>query len=384
MRTDYKIGVAVILFVVGGIVLYCVLSTESSPHNATQEETDPPDSRLASSELSGGGFYSQPGRQDEGVTAGLGGSLVGRDNSGDNASEYPSARQGAGNPTGASGGDTGSNDASPRHTPAAGQTAGPSPGSGSGGTAPSVSGESRQATGTGWPSGPDTYVVREGDAGFWAVAQNAYGHGKHWHLVAQANPSADSNALRAGQKLKIPPLPRPSQRAGRNTTLAGSIVTEGSGIKYYYVRPGDAGFWAVSEQAYRDGKHWAIIKNANPQADSGRLRAGQKLIIPPLPAAGALPHAAGTAAASGASPLRPGEKWYTIQEGDNGFWDVAKKNYGSGKHWKLIADANPDVDATRLRAGRKLRVPPRPAQAAATAAGTAGRPRVADSDVSRF
>lgn len=56
------------------------------------------------------------------------------------------------------------------------------------------------------------YRVKRGDAGFWAVAKNAYGNGKYWALVAKANPNTPSNALRVGQVLIIPPLPAPGAR----------------------------------------------------------------------------------------------------------------------------------------------------------------------------
>ena len=59
--------------------------------------------------------------------------------------------------------------------------------------------------------------------------------------------------------------------------------------------------------------------------------------------------------------LRPGEKWYIVKKGDNGFWDVAEKCYGSGKgyHWPLIQNANPKADRSDLlMPGQKLRIPP--------------------------
>ncbi len=51
-----------------------------------------------------------------------------------------------------------------------------------------------------------TYTVKPGDAGFWGIAEKVYGEGRYWQLIARANPNTDSNALRVGQKLSIPPL----------------------------------------------------------------------------------------------------------------------------------------------------------------------------------
>ena len=57
-------------------------------------------------------------------------------------------------------------------------------------------------------SGARVYVVQKDDLGFWMIAKKVYGHGKHWRLIADANPGVDVEKLSAGQKLKIPPLPK--------------------------------------------------------------------------------------------------------------------------------------------------------------------------------
>ena len=57
-------------------------------------------------------------------------------------------------------------------------------------------------------SGASVYVAQKDDLGFWSIAQKVYGDGKHWRLIADANPGVDVEKLRPGQKLKIPPLPK--------------------------------------------------------------------------------------------------------------------------------------------------------------------------------
>ena len=218
------------------------------------------------------------------------------------------------------------------------------------------------------------YTVKEGDAGFWAVAVKAYGQGKHWALIAKANPDAVSDRLRAGQYLKIPPLPATTRRPGTgprapDRQLSGQLVTGTDGKRYYHVQKGDAGFWAVSVKAYGHGKHWALIAKANPNAVSADLKEGQKLLVPPRPVA---------AAARGPAPglartLNRGDTWYTVVEGDVGFWDVAKKKYGNGKHWEVIARANPNVKSTELHKGQKILVPPLPTATRRTAPAPARR-----------
>ena len=206
-----------------------------------------------------------------------------------------------------------------------------------------------------------TYTVKEADQGFWTVSQKVYGNGKHWALIAKANPEADSGKLRVGQILKVPALPvtsgssRPGASTLPDSSLNGQLVTRPDGKQYYYVQKGDAGFWAVSAKAYGNGKHWAVIAKANPGVTSGSMKIGQQLLVPSRPAE----RVGGSgAAAAPARTLQPGYKWYTVVDGDAGFWDVARKSYGNGKHWALIAQANPNVNSGRLRKDQKLVVPP--------------------------
>jgi nucleoid-associated protein YgaU len=49
-----------------------------------------------------------------------------------------------------------------------------------------------------------TYVVRPGDTLF-SIAQEVYGDGQKFDLIAQANGIDQNNKLRVGQELVIPP-----------------------------------------------------------------------------------------------------------------------------------------------------------------------------------
>ena len=131
------------------------------------------------------------------------------------------------------------------------------------------------------PSGERTYVVKEGDHGFWTVAEKVYGHGRYWAQIAKANPALESRSLPVGQKLVIPPLP------GRTATRAGEgvqpVLAAGESRGTYTVQKGDNGFWGVAEKVYGNGGHYLLIERANPGMDPLRLQPGQKLVIPPLP-----------------------------------------------------------------------------------------------------
>ncbi len=194
---------------------------------------------------------------------------------------------------------------------------------------------------------PRTYTVKEGDAGFWAVSENVYGNGKHWPLIAEANPDADSSSLRAGQTLTIPPLPERTTPERRTPRTFGGEET-------YTVQEGDAGFWGIAAKVYGNGKYWPLLAEANPDLDSSKLRAGQVLVVPERTEE--TPSVAGGRTAPRRQP-RAGETTYTVQAGDAGFWAVAKNAYGNGAYWPAVAEANPGVDPQRLQVGQTLIVP---------------------------
>jgi len=222
-----------------------------------------------------------------------------------------------------------------------------------------------------------TYVVQKGDSGFWAIASKFYGDGRHWTLIAQANPGMDSNALRPGSKLTIPPKPvtRPAAPGSADGTTPGGIVVSPSGQRHYVVKKGDSGFWAISKTVYGDGKYWALIAKANPSANSNRLQPGDVLAIPDRAPQAAVGSGGSTALAPAVSP-GPGEKLYTVTKQDSeGFWGIAKRHYGNGVYWTLIAKANPKVSSDSLKAGQQLVIPELTEAAVRARAGASARTR---------
>lgn len=61
------------------------------------------------------------------------------------------------------------------------------------------------STGGSTPTGPGTYVTKEGDT-FWKIAQREYGNGEQWKRIWRANKSKVPNPddLKAGIKIRIP------------------------------------------------------------------------------------------------------------------------------------------------------------------------------------
>jgi len=125
-----------------------------------------------------------------------------------------------------------------------------------------------------------SYTVQAGDMGFWYIAQKVYKDGSKWHLIANANPQADSNNLRLGLKLLIPPLPKKDKPGADQLADAGKVIETSSGQKIYVVKKGDDGFWGIAAKVYQDGGKWHLIANANPDVDTLRLQPGMKLVIP--------------------------------------------------------------------------------------------------------
>jgi len=53
------------------------------------------------------------------------------------------------------------------------------------------------------PAQAQYYVVQKGDT-LWKIAQQHYGDGKKWKLIADANPLLDPTAMRPGMRLVLP------------------------------------------------------------------------------------------------------------------------------------------------------------------------------------
>jgi len=53
------------------------------------------------------------------------------------------------------------------------------------------------------PDGGKYYVVQQGD-NLWSIAEDKYGDGTKWKIIADANPQADPNALQLGMQLVLP------------------------------------------------------------------------------------------------------------------------------------------------------------------------------------
>ncbi|HUT59906.1 MAG TPA: LysM domain-containing protein [Phycisphaerae bacterium] len=128
------------------------------------------------------------------------------------------------------------------------------------------------------PDGRNYYIVKDGDKGFWAIAEKAYRDGRKWDIIARANPKANVRLLQPGQEIYIPPLVDVSDASP--IALAKSSRS-GTPQGRYIVKAGDT-FERIAAGQYKDRKLWPAIAKANPTAEPRRLRIGQELILPSL------------------------------------------------------------------------------------------------------
>jgi len=194
---------------------------------------------------------------------------------------------------------------------------------------------------------------------------------------------------------EVPPAPAEARlpdvtglMPAASATVAEEPALPAGPQRRYVVKKGDT-YWEIAEREYGNGALYKLIQDANPNIPPTKLRPGTTIVLPPRPATAAGAPAAGAASTAAAGTLATdpatGKRYYVVKPGDRGFWTVAKVAYGSSAYYRLIAEANPDLDPRALKPGDRVWVPERPAGApgpvpaaagpaeAAVPAGPAGR-----------
>jgi nucleoid-associated protein YgaU len=194
------------------------------------------------------------------------------------------------------------------------------------------------------------YEVQTGDT-LTAIAQRFYGTGSKYRLILAGNPGLDEYSLRVGDKIRIPAAPQEVAATSGGGTAAGAG-------QMYVVQSGDSYYTIARDQLGAAGRYKEIqaLNGIPPE----RLKVGDKL---KLPAAGPAPLATPPATA-GATPSA-GEQTHVVETGDT-LTRIASQYYGSGDHWRLIADANGITDPSLVRVGQRLRIPARSGNQTAT------------------
>lgn len=182
--------------------------------------------------------------------------------------------------------------------------------------------------------------------------------------VVAGIPEAPEPASIAIPENDIPGIPvaiNPNETAepARRTTL-DTIVPSGTvspvADRTHKIEEGET-LTVIAEKLYGpgNGKYWTKIIEANPGLNPRNLTVGKVIKIPAL-----VRETSRTASVlTTDSTLPGGQKIYVVKTGDTLSGIAARADvYGSAGKWRLIAEANRNINPNALRVGTKLIIPP--------------------------
>ncbi|MCU0723151.1 MAG: LysM peptidoglycan-binding domain-containing protein [Planctomycetes bacterium] len=163
---------------------------------------------------------------------------------------------------------------------------------------------------------------------------------------------ASAPAVPPGHPAAPPSAPaRPGAAAAPAAAPAAGPAPEAGRPTVHVVAAGET-LNLIADRYLGSSGAWPRIVEANPGMDPDRLRVGQKLNIPPDPAAAAAAPAPPAAPAPAAATARK----YKVKPGDT-LSAIARRELGDEKLWKEIPPLNPGMDPDRLCAGKEIVLP---------------------------
>jgi nucleoid-associated protein YgaU len=131
-----------------------------------------------------------------------------------------------------------------------------------------------------------THTIATGET-FVSIARAAYGDGKYFKAVEDANPNVDPGRLKPGMTIQLPPASQVKEaRKSAKAPGAASAASLSSDGKTYTVQKNDS-LYRIAKKVYGNGARSDDLYAANKQTigpDSTRLRVGMVLTLPEAPA----------------------------------------------------------------------------------------------------
>jgi LysM repeat protein len=185
--------------------------------------------------------------------------------------------------------------------------------------------------------GERTYKLKAGDS-YYTIAKRELGNASRWRELEKLN-GIGAEDLRVGQTIKLPA----KEMATVPTVPTGPVGDTGpTSGRVHVVAAGDT-LGEISRKYFGTTAKWKEIVKANPGVDPENLKVGQKLN---------LPESAGTSAPT--AVVETGD--YVVKPGDT-LGSIAQSQLGKKSEWKRLVEANPGLDAKRMRIGQKLKIP---------------------------
>lgn len=215
--------------------------------------------------------------------------------------------------------------------------------------------DSDLAEGPGGEIEPDDEPVDAGDIGLGAPDNGADGV----RVIDAVGEQPPFQTLTADD-LRGSETPDSTVRINTGEVTEGDAAADSTAeLEKYTVEDGDS-MWIIARKTLGSGAKWELIAKANPMVDPLKIKKGDVLIIPRLPA-----ERGPIAEKTPADPLGLGfnrdEKVIEVLEGDS-LWRIAEREYGDGTKWQIIYSANQTrmKHENDLRVGQKLVIPPLP------------------------
>jgi len=206
---------------------------------------------------------------------------------------------------------------------------------------------------------PGSYVVKQGDS-YYTIARDLLGDSSRFQELVAMN-TIGPYELMPGDVVKVPKGARvpPAGSATPRPTVERTRELPPGG-EWYTVQRGDI-LGDISTRFYGTSKRWREIAEANGIADPGRLKAGQKIVIPRAGSGGSTndrssPRSSRTRGGGSGARGRGEGQWYTVQR-DDILGELSARFYGTSQRWRRIVEANPGITPNRLTVGARIWIP---------------------------